>query len=81
MARLITFLFIFFYSFNLLSEELKSDEKMLFNFFDLNNNKVISLDEINKAIKLIFQLTDVNQDGSLSADEIIELKKIIETFS
>ena len=35
--------------------------KIIFNFVDLNKDKNISLDEINKLIKLIFQLIDVDK--------------------
>ena len=63
MVRLIVVFFIFFYSFNTLSEELTSQEKIFFNFIDMNKDNNISLDEMNMLIKLIFQLLDKNQDA------------------
>tara|TARA_B110000438_G_scaffold244216_1_gene244597 strand:+ start:293 stop:538 length:246 start_codon:yes stop_codon:yes gene_type:complete len=81
MVRLIVVFFIFFYSFNTLSEELTSQEKIFFNFIDMNKDNNISLDEMNMLIKLIFQLLDKNQDENISNTEIIELKSIIESLS
>jgi len=81
MVRIILFFFIFFYSFNIFSEELSNQEKFYFSFVDLNEDKSISLEEMNKLIKLIFQLIDKNQDGNISEIEILELKNIIELLS
>ena len=81
MVRLIIFCFIFFSSFNLLSEELTTQEKVFFSFIDLNKDKNISLQELNLSIKLIFQLIDENQDGNISESEIMELKNIIDSLS
>jgi len=63
------------------AEELNKQEKIYFNFIDLNNDKFISFDEINKSLQLIFQLVDENLDGKISQEEIIELKNIIESLS
>ena len=81
MVRIIIICFIFFSSLNLLGEELTGQEKIIFNFIDLNKDKNLSLEEINQSIKLIFQLIDENQDGNISELEIIELKNIIELLS
>ena len=81
MVRIIIIFFIFICSFNSLGEELSVQEKVFFNFIDLNKDKNLSLEEINQSIKLIFQLIDVNQDGIISELEIIELKNIIELLS
>ena len=71
---------ILFFSFNLLSNELNNNEKMYFNFIDLNNDNQISLSEIEQSLKIIFQITDLNQDGFLSKSEINELKNIIDSL-
>ena len=63
------------------SEELKNQEKLFFSFIDLNNDKNISLDEVNQSIRIIFQLIDENRDGILNEEEIIELKNILESLS
>ena len=81
MARLILFIFVIFYSFILKSNELTDQERIYFNFLDLNNDKVISLEELDQSFKIIFQLIDLNKDGNLSELEIIELKSIIESLS
>ena len=81
MVRIILFIFILIYSFNLNSEELTIQEKIIFSFIDLNKDKSISVEEMNKLIQLIFQLIDENQDGNISELEIIELKNIIELLS
>lgn len=81
MVRIIIFFFIFIYSLNSLAEVLSVQEKIFFSFIDLNNNKNISLEEINYSIKIIFQLIDENQDGNISELEIIELKNIIDSLS
>ena len=59
----------------------KCQEKIIFSFVDLNKDKSISLEEMNKLIQLIYQLIDENQNGSISELEIIELKNIIESLS
>ena len=63
------------------SEELKNQEKLFFSFIDLNNDKNISLDEVNQSIRIIFQLIDENRDKILNEEEIIELKNILESLS
>jgi hypothetical protein len=82
MVRLVLlFNIILFYSINIQSSELNLQEKIYFNFLDLNNDKKISFDEISKSIELIFQLIDEDQDGNISEEEIIELKNIIKSLS
>ena len=81
MVRLILFFLVIFYSFTLKSIELDKQEKIYFNFLDLNNDKNITLEELNQSITIIFQIIDANQDGNLSEIEIIELKNIIESLS
>ena len=82
MVRLIFLLFfIFFSSCKIQSSELNLQEKIYFNFLDLNNDKNISFEEISQSIKLIFQLIDEDHDGNISEEEIIELKNIIELLS
>ena len=63
------------------AEELNKEEKVYFNFMDLNNDKLLSLDEVSQSLQLIFKLIDENQDGKISKEEIIELKNIIESLS
>ena len=71
---------LLFFSTNLFSNELNDNEKMYFNFIDLNNDNQISLSEIEQSINIIFQITDFNQDGFLSQSEISELKNIINSL-
>ena len=71
---------LLFFSTKLFSNELNNNEKMYFNFVDLNNDKQISLLEIEQSINIIFQITDLNQDGFLSQSEISELKNIIDSL-
>ncbi len=73
-------LFFLLFSSNLYSNDLNDDEKMYFNFIDLNNDDQISLLEINQSISLIFQIVDFNQDGFISKPEISELKNIIDSL-
>ena len=73
-------LFFLLFSSNLYSNDLNDDEKMYFNFIDLNNDDQISLLEINQSISLIFQIVDFNQDGFISKTEISELKNIIDSL-
>ena len=75
------FLILFYPFFISKAEELDKQEKIYFNFIDLNNDKFISFDEINQSLQLIFQLVDENLDGKISQEEIIELKSIIESLS
>ena len=81
MVRIIIFFFIFIYSFHSLSDELTSKEIFFFNLIDLDKNKNVTKEELNKLIKLIFQLVDKNQDGNISQNEIIDLKDIIRSLS
>ena len=81
MVRIILLIFIFFYSFQLQSEELSTQEIVIFNFIDLNKDKNISNEEANKLIDLLFKLIDKNQDGNISKLEIKELKYIIESLT
>tara|TARA_B100000963_G_scaffold299882_1_gene272077 strand:- start:727 stop:990 length:264 start_codon:yes stop_codon:yes gene_type:complete len=74
---LLNFLFV---SNNTYSTELNKDDKMYFNFIDLNNDNQISLHEIEKSTSIIFQIIDFNQDGFISKSEISELKNIIDSL-
>ena len=67
--------------FGIQAEELNKQERIYFNFIDLNNDKYISFDEINQSLQIIFQLIDENLDGKISQEEIMELKSIIESLS
>ena len=78
MIRLILFLLFIFFSLNIYANKLSPEEFFLFNFVDINKDKLISLDEITKSIKLIFTLIDKNSDGNLSENELQELKNILE---
>ena len=81
MVRIIFLLIFLSISLASKSEELNNQEKVFFNFIDLNNDKNISLDEENQSIRIIFQLIDENRDGILNEEEIIELKNILESLS
>tara|TARA_Y100001970_G_scaffold292316_1_gene433091 strand:+ start:407 stop:655 length:249 start_codon:yes stop_codon:yes gene_type:complete len=73
------FFFIFFiFTKNTHSNELSNDELMYFNFFDLNNDEFISVNEINETTNILFQLIDINKDNKISKDELLELKKIFD---
>ena len=74
------FLFLLLYSSFSFSNELNEEEKMYFNFVDLNNDGVISYEEIEKSLNLLFQIIDLNQDSKISKNEINELKGIIESL-
>ena len=76
----IFFIFLFLYSPNAYSSELNEEEEMYFNFVDLNNDGVISYEEIEQSLNLLFQIIDLNQDNKISQNEINELKDIIETL-
>ena len=76
----IFFLFIFLYSLTASSSELNDEEEMYFNFVDLNNDGVISYEEIEQSLNLLFQIIDLNQDNKISQNEINELKGIIESL-
>ena len=74
------FLFLLFYSTFTFSNELNEEEEMYFNFIDLNNDGVVSYEEIQKSLSLLFQVIDLNQDNKISKNEIYELKDIINTL-
>ena len=74
------FLFLLLYPTFLFSNELNEEEEMYFNFADLNNDGVISYEEIEKSLILLFQIIDLNQDNKISKNEINELKGIIDSL-
>ena len=76
----IFFLFLLLYSSIAYSSELNEEELMYFNFVDLNNDGVISYEEIEQSLNLLFQIIDLNQDNKISQNEINELKGIIESL-
>ena len=76
----ILFLFLLSYSSISNSTELNEEEEMYFNFVDLNNDGVISYEEIEQSLNLLFQIIDLNQDNKISQNEINELKGIIESL-
>ena len=76
----ILFLFLLSYSSIAYSSELNEEEEMFFNFVDLNNDGVISYEEIEQSLNLLFQVIDLNQDNKISQNEINELKHIIESL-
>ena len=77
----IRLIFLLFFSFGLQSNELTEQELQYFNFLDLNNDKFISIEEINNSKNILFQLIDSNQDKKISHDELKELKRIIELLT
>ena len=76
----ILFLFLLLNSSTAYSTELNEEEEMYFNFVDLNNDGVISYEEIEQSLNLVFQILDLNQDNKISQNEINELKGIIESL-
>ena len=76
----IFFLFLLLYPSISYSFELNEEEEMYFNFVDLNNDGVISYEEIEQSLNLLFQIIDLNQDNKISQNEINELKGIIESL-
>ena len=72
---------LFLTSFSVLADNLTKEEKIYFNFIDLNNDNQISLKEADQIIKLIFQLLDTNRDNIITKEEILELKNIVESLS
>ena len=76
----IFFLFLLLYSSIAYSSELNEEEEMYFNFVDLNNDGVISYEEIEQSLNLRFQIIDLNQDNKISQNEVNELKGIIESL-
>ena len=75
----IFFIFLFLHSSIAYSAEF-NEEEMYFNFVDLNNDGVISYEEIEQSLNLLFQIIDLNQDNKISQNEINELKHIIESL-
>ena len=76
----IFFLSLLLYSSFSYSTGLNQEEEMYFNFVDLNNDGVISYEEIEQSLNLLFQIIDLNQDNKISQNEINELKGIIESL-
>ena len=76
----ILFLFLLLNSSTAYSTELNEEEEMYFNFVDLNNDGVISFEEIEQSLNLLFQIIDLNQDNKISQNEINELKGVIESL-
>ena len=76
----IFFSFLLLYTSIAYSSELNEEEEMYFNFVDLNNDGVISYEEIEQSLNLLFQIIDLNQDNKISQKEINELKGIIESL-
>ena len=76
----ILFLILLLNSLTAYSTELNEEEEMYFNFVDLNNDGVISFEEIEQSLNLLFQIIDLNQDNKISQNEINKLKDIIETL-
>ena len=76
----IFFLILLLYSSIAYSAKLNEEEEMYFNFVDLNNDGVISYEEIEQSLNLLFQIIDLNQDNKISQNEINELKGIIESL-
>ena len=76
----IFFIFLLTHSSFAYSAELNEEELMYFNFVDLNNDGVISYEEIEQSLNLLFQIIDLNQDNEISQNEINELKGIIESL-
>ena len=76
----IFFIFLLLYSSIGNSNELNEEEEMYFNFVDLNNDGIISYEEIEQSLNLIFQIIDQNQDNKISKNELNELKNIIDSL-
>ena len=68
---------LLFFSTLTYSNELSEEEEMYFNFVDLNNDEIISYEEIEQSLNLMFQIIDQNQDNKISKNELNELKNII----
>ena len=73
--KLIIFLFFILNSVN--ASELSQEEINYFKIFDLNNDGLVSIDEINQSTGIIFQLIDTNKDNKISLLELEDLKEII----
>ena len=76
----IFFLFLLLYSSIAYSTELNDEEEMYFNFVDLNNDGIVSYEEIQQSLNLLFQIIDLNKDNKISQNEINELKGIIKSL-
>ena len=76
----IFFVYLLLYSSIAHSTELNQEEEMYFNYVDLNNDGVISYEEIEQSLNLLFKIIDLNQDNQISQNEISELKGIIESL-
>ena len=76
----ILFILLLFFSTFTYSNELNEDEEMYFNFVDLNNDEILSYEEIEQSLSLIFQIIDQNQDNNISKNELYELKKIMNSL-
>ena len=74
------FFLILLYSTLTYSVELNDEEEMYFNFADLDNDGLISYEEIQQSLNILFQIIDLNQDNKISKNEIIELKSIIDSL-
>ena len=74
------FFLLLLYSTLTYSVELNDEEEMYFNFADLDNDGVISYEEIQQSLNILFQIIDLNQDNKISKNEIIELKSIINSL-
>ena len=80
MARVVLFFFVIFYSFILKSNELTDQERIYFNFLDLNNDGYVSHEEIEQIKNIVFELIDINNDNKISSEELDELNKIVNLF-
>ena len=74
------FFLLLLYSTLTYSVELNDEEERYFNFADLDNDGVISYEEIQQSLNILFQIIDLNQDNKISKNEIIELKSIINSL-
>ena len=79
--RLFLIFFLLCINFNVYANSLTKEESFYFDFIDMNNDNLISLEEADQVIKLIYNLLDTNGDRSISKEEIINLKYIIESLS
>ena len=64
---------LLFFSTLTYSNELSEEEEMYFNFVDLNNDGIISYEEIEQSLNIMFQIIDQNQDNNISQNEIYDL--------
>ena len=73
---ILTFFLNIFFIFSLYADENKASKKDI-KFVELNNDGIISYEEIEQSLNLLFQIIDLNQDNKISQNEINELKGII----